>query len=79
MASADPGADIDLAFDCPECGHRWQEVFDINGFLWREIHAWAKRTLRDVHVLARAYGWTEPDALSLSPTRRQIYLELCRQ
>lgn len=79
MASADPGADVELAFDCPECGHRWQEVFDVTAFLWREIHAWAQRTLRDVHVLARAYGWSEPDVLSLSPTRRQIYLELCRQ
>jgi len=78
MERADPGADIELAFECPSCSHQWREVFDIVSFLWREIHAWAQRTLRDVHVLARAYGWREPDVLSLSPTRRQIYLELCR-
>ena len=43
------------------------------------MHAWARRTLRDVHVLARAYGWREADVLALSPTRRQIYVELSRQ
>jgi hypothetical protein len=79
MELADPGADIELAFDCPACAHRWQDTFDIGAFLWREIHAWAHRTLRDVHSLARAYGWREGDVLALSPTRRQIYLELCRQ
>ena len=78
MESADPGAVVELCFDCPACQHRWQEVFDIAGFLWREIHAWAQRTLRDVHVLAHAYGWREADVLALTPTRRQIYLELCR-
>lgn len=78
MERADPGGNIELEFECPACGQRWEEAFDIAGFLWREIHAWAQRTLRDVHVLARAYGWREPDVLALSPTRRQIYLELCR-
>ena len=79
MESADPGAVVELSFDCPACHHSWQEVFDISSFLWREIHAWAQRTLRDVHMLARAYGWGEADVLALSPTRRQVYLELCRQ
>ena len=44
--------------------------------LWSEIHAWARQLLRDVHALARAYGWREADILALSPTRRGIYLEL---
>jgi hypothetical protein len=79
MEQADPAADMELAFTCPACGSHWQEMFDIASFLWREIHAWAQRTLRDVHILARAYGWPEADVLALSPTRRQIYLELCRQ
>jgi len=79
MERVNPAADVELALECPSCGHHWQEMFDIASFLWRELHAWAQRTLRDVHVLARAYGWREPDVLSLSPTRREIYLELCRQ
>ena len=79
MSHADPHADLELAFECPACGHGWEAMFDIANFLWRELHAWAQRTLREVHYLARAYGWRESDVLVLSPTRRQVYLELCRQ
>ncbi len=79
MSAADPQADVQLDFTCPACEHRWQAAFDIACFLWNEIHAWARRTLRDVHVLARAYGWREADVLALSPTRRQIYVELSSQ
>jgi hypothetical protein len=78
MADADPAADLELAFDCPACGHAWTDCFDIAAFLWRELHAWALRTLREVHSLALAYGWREADVLALNPVRRQIYLELCR-
>lgn len=77
MAQADPQADLQLAFRCPDCGHDWQPVFDIARFLWQELHAWALRMLRDVDTLAYAYHWAEDDILSLSPRRRQAYLELC--
>jgi hypothetical protein len=79
MAAADPQADVQLHLACPACAHRWRMVFDIASFLWQEIQAWAQRTLREVHGLARAYGWRESDVLALSPTRRQIYLELAGQ
>lgn len=78
MSAADPHADTELALACPACGHRWQCAFDIAAFLWREIDAWAQRTLREVHALARGYGWREDDILALTPTRRQIYLEMIR-
>lgn len=78
MAEADPQADLSISMRCPGCGHEWAGTFDIVSFLWREIDAWARRTLRDVHTLARAYAWPERDVLAMSPTRRQIYLELCR-
>ena len=76
MAAADPQADVQLACTCPTCGWTWAAAFDIASVLWAEIHAWARRTLRDVHALALAYGWREADVLSLSPTRRELYLEL---
>ncbi|RYE87733.1 MAG: phage baseplate protein [Hyphomicrobiales bacterium] len=79
MADADPQAEIELALVCPACEHRWPMVFDIAGFLWKELNAWALQTLRDVHTLARSYGWREADVLALSPTRRQAYLELSKQ
>ena len=79
MAAADPQAEIDLELACPACDHRWSAVFDIASFLWKELHAWALQALRDVHSLARAYGWREADVLALSPTRRRFYLELSRR
>jgi hypothetical protein len=79
MADADPQADIELALSCPTCGLDWSAPFDIDDYLWAEVHAWAQRLLRDVHQLARAYGWREHDVLALSPVRRGVYLELSRQ
>ena len=79
ISAADPQADVELALACQSCGATWSAPFDIAGFLWAEIHAWAQQLLRDVHLLARAYGWREPDVLALSPVRRNLYLELMRQ
>jgi len=76
MASADPQAHTDISMICAACAHRWDVAFDIASYLWREIDVWAKRTLREVHALARAYAWREQDILALGPTRRQLYLEL---
>ncbi|CAM5619344.1 T4 family baseplate hub assembly chaperone [Rhodanobacter lindaniclasticus] len=77
MARADPQADLQLAFRCPDCNHEWQPLFDIARFLWQELHAWALHLLREVDTLAATYHWAEADILALSPRRRQAYLELC--
>jgi uncharacterized protein (UPF0212 family) len=79
MAQADPQASIELALSCPACGHGWRNLLDIAAFLWREVDAWARRTVLDVHTLARAYGWSEAHVLALSTRRRQLYLDLVRQ
>ena len=76
VAKADPGSEIFLDLSCPGCGHQWQTVFDIVSFFWHEIDQWARRLLRETHLLASAYGWREADILNLSPWRRQCYLEM---
>jgi hypothetical protein len=76
LAEADPQADVRLSLACPACGHIWLAAFDIVAFFWREIDAWALRTLREIHTLALAYGWREPDVLALSPWRRRLYLQM---
>ena len=76
MAECDPQAEVLIDMECPDCGHRWQMLFDIAAFLWTEIAVAAKRLLREVHTLARAYGWREVDILSLSAARRQFYIEM---
>ena len=76
MAEADPGAWIELGYECPDCGCEWHVPFDIVSFLWVELDSCARRLVGDVHALASAYGWRESDVLGLSPTRREAYLEL---
>lgn len=76
MAEADPVADLQIGLTCPECGHHWDAGLDIGSFFWRELDAWAQRTLTEIHLLASAYGWSEDDILRLAPTRRQFYLNL---
>jgi hypothetical protein len=47
----------------------------VAAFVWEEIEACAARLLDDVHVLARAYGWSERAILALPEMRRAAYLE----
>jgi T4 bacteriophage base plate protein len=72
----DPLAEIRIDLNCPTCRHQWKMLFDIVSYFWTEIAAQAKRLLRDVHTLARAYGWREADILSMSSVRRKLYLEM---
>jgi len=76
LAAADPGAEMLINLNCTVCSHPWQVTLDIERFLWSRISATAKRLLRDVHALASAYGWREPDILALSMVRRQTYVEM---
>ncbi len=78
MTEMDPQADFRLGLQCRQCGYQWSETFDILSFLWSEIHTYALRLLREVHVLASAYGWSEAEILTLGSIRRQAYLELIR-
>jgi hypothetical protein len=79
MARRDPGADSSVTLECPACGHAFERRFDIGTYLWDELDDWAGRTLAEVHVLASAYGWSEPQILALSATRRQHYIALVQR
>lgn len=76
MQAADPQAEVSLQATCPACGFAWQMCFDVVTFLWSRISSRARQLLREVHLIARAYGWREADILALSPARRAYYLEL---
>jgi hypothetical protein len=76
IADADPGAWMELALECPGCGHAWTAPFDIVSFLWTELDSCARRLVADIHTLASAYGWREADVLALTSVRRDAYLEL---
>ncbi len=76
LAAADPLAEVQLALDCPACGHEWHDVLDIGSFVWAEVESRARRLLWEVHTLALAYGWSEAETLGLSAVRRAGYLAM---
>jgi len=76
MLESDPQAEVPIDLSCPVCTHNWLVIFDIVPFFWSEICAQVKRLMREIHILARAYGWNETDILAMSATRRQFYLEM---
>lgn len=79
IAARDPDADRRIGVVCQECGESWEEIFDIATWLSHEIGAFVRRIVREVHSLAAAYGWREEDILAMSPTRRQLYLNILSQ
>lgn len=76
VAAADPHAAIDLELTCSACGHGFLAALDVLAVLRVELRAHAQRLARQVHALARAYGWREAEILAMSPARRQLYLDL---
>jgi len=79
MAALDPQADVSLDLSCAACGHRWQSPFDVASFLFREVDAHVARLTREVHQLARSYGWSEASILAMGSVRRRRYLALVLQ
>lgn len=76
LVQADPQSNIELTLNCPTCDTCTSRHFDPWAFFWNELESWALRTISQVDLLARAYGWTETEILSLSPPRRTHYLRL---
>lgn len=79
MSQADPLAEVLVEVSCLACRTMFETELDVAEFVWAELQSRARRVLLDVDVLARAYGWTEPDVLALSETRRAAYLRLATQ
>lgn len=75
-AEHDGGAELVVDLACPACAASWQRVLDVAGFVWAELAARAERLLEDVHRLARTYGWSEAEVLSLGDARRAAYLAM---
>jgi hypothetical protein len=76
MSECAPLAEITLDIKCPACEHGYQACFDIASFLWTKLSLEAKGLIREIHLLAKEYGWSEKDILSMSAVRRNLYLEM---
>lgn len=76
LAEVDPGAEILIGIDCPECGERASRILDVGVFLWHELGLVTRGLLAEIGCLARGFGWSEAEILSMSPSRRRTYLEM---
>ncbi len=76
LLAADPLLDPEIGGTCPECGAQQAFGLDVATFVWERLAARARRLMGEVHLLARAYGWSEGEILALSPARRSAYLAM---
>lgn len=79
MDALAPSSTTDLQGDCPECGHTFEFRFDPQEFSLRELREQAAFIYEDVHLIARHYGWSEAEIISLPRNRRVQYAEMIRQ
>lgn len=76
MEEAAPLLDLDMDTRCPECGERQTVHFDIQHFLLTALGRGKKLLAREVDRLARTYGWSLSEILSLPRNVRLMYVDL---
>ena len=73
VASAAPVLSQDLSAACPHCEAANSVRFDIADFLLRTLAAETPFLWREVHLIARSYGWSLQEILRLPrAVRRQL-------
>jgi hypothetical protein len=76
MEQLAPAVDLELDLICPECGHTFLTPFDTTAFFLSEMCINGAQLLKEVHLLALHYHWSEGDILGLTRARRRAYLHL---
>lgn len=76
LAEADPWSEIVFSLHCPHCAKDWESLLEPGDYVWHEIAGVAQQSLRQVHRLASAYGWTESEVLDLPTSRRAAYVAM---
>lgn len=76
---ADPLAALEIALTCAECSADFAVPVEPADLVAREIDRLVDRMLREVHLLASAYGWSEDQVLAIPAARRARYLALVAQ
>ncbi|HXP91538.1 MAG TPA: hypothetical protein VN931_11500 [Fibrobacteria bacterium] len=69
-------AEIRLQLVCAACGGVPTLDLDIARFFARELGRAARHLMRDIHLLASAYGWSERAIAEMDVHRRASYLEM---
>jgi hypothetical protein len=73
MAEHDPLVAFSVSCTCPACGAENDQAVDLEVLALIRLAAVQRALLRDIHVLASRYGWTEREVLAVAPARRARY------
>ena len=76
LIQLDPLVALDVAAECPACGHTQDVAVDVEGLVLLHFGRRQRAMMHDVHRLASCYGWTEPQVLAIPAARRAVYLAL---
>jgi hypothetical protein len=76
MERAAPLLDVEVDTQCPECGQAASMRFDIQSYLLGSLLAERRQRSLEVHRLARAFGWSLTEILSLTRGQRRLHAEL---
>lgn len=76
MATHDPLVAFAVSCACPACGADRDRPVDLEAVVLARLGARRRALLREVHLLASSYGWTESEVLAVGPARRAQYLAL---
>ncbi len=79
LAQCDPGAEILLDVECPECRYSYSTLLDVGELLWTALRGLARRLIREISILARTCCWSEAEILAMSHPRRRAYLEMLKE
>jgi len=77
LEAAAPALTRDVAATCPHCAAAQSVRFDLANFLVASLARERPFLLREMHLLARGYGWSLAEILSLSRDDRRALARLC--
>jgi hypothetical protein len=72
----DPAGSVQVDLACAGCGAAVAADVAVAEFVARDLDRAVEGLLRDVDVIARAYGWSEDAILGLPAERRRRYVDL---
>ena len=76
LEALDPLTALTVAAACPCCEQTAVHEVDVAALTLARLAAVQRRTIEEVHVLARRYHWSEAEVLAVPPRRRARYLAL---
>lgn len=79
LANEDSLVVFSVACACPQCDGPTEVRIDLEDIALTRLRQRQHALLREVHVLASHYGWTEGQILAVAPARRARYLRLIEE